>query len=50
MAAGSVAAIIYDENIDPAGLPESEAADGGYVLLSEEDLEELFIDKEAKIP
>jgi type IV secretion system protein VirD4 len=51
----SVASIMFDFGADPAKLPEtailSETAipDGEYVLLSEEDLEELFTPKEEEI-
>jgi len=38
----SVAEIVFDENINPAVLPELTAPDGDYELLSEEDLENLF--------
>ena len=38
----SVAALIFDKNIDPASLPELAMPDGDYELLSEEDLEALF--------
>jgi type IV secretion system protein VirD4 len=40
--AETVATLVFEENIDPAKLPEPEAADADYELLSEEDLEELF--------
>ena len=47
----SVAALVYDKKINPAGLPELTAPDGDYELLSEEDLEALFNqNKEAKTP
>jgi type IV secretion system protein VirD4 len=39
---GSYATIVFDESIDPATLPETELPEGDYLLLSEEDLEELF--------
>ncbi len=39
---GSIATLVFDEDIDPAELPELEAADADYELLSEEDLENLF--------
>jgi type IV secretion system protein VirD4 len=39
----SVAAIVFDGNLDPAKLPELELPEGeSYELLSEEDLENLF--------
>jgi type IV secretion system protein VirD4 len=38
----SVATLVFDEDIDPADLPELEATDADYELLSEEDLEEYF--------
>ena len=38
----SVATVVFDENIDPAGLPEFTIPDGDYELLSEEDLQNLF--------
>ena len=38
----SAAALVFDKDIDPVGLPELTAPDGDYELLSEEDLEELF--------
>jgi type IV secretion system protein VirD4 len=41
---GSVATLVFDKGIDPASLPEIEAADADYELLSEEDLETLFSD------
>jgi type IV secretion system protein VirD4 len=43
----SVATFAIDENIKAADLPEPAAPDGDYVLLSEEDLEDLFKNKEA---
>jgi len=43
--AGSVGTIIFDEDIDPAGLPEIEFKDMDYELLSEEDLENLLNQK-----
>ena len=46
----SVAALVYDGDTDPASLPETSATDGDYELLSEEDLEELFNNKEASTP
>jgi type IV secretion system protein VirD4 len=48
----SVAGITAYENIDPAGLPEPESSGHEYELLSEEDLEELFLDnrKEGDTP
>jgi len=36
------AAIVFDDYIDPATLPESSATDGDYILLSDEDMEELL--------
>ena len=39
---GSIATLVFDGDIDPAELPELEAADADYELLSEEDLENLF--------
>jgi type IV secretion system protein VirD4 len=43
----SVAAIVFDENLDPAKLPELQLPESAtYELLSEEDLEELFTKKE----
>jgi len=41
----SVAALIFDENIDPADLTELEILDGDYELLSEEDLEEELLNQ-----
>ena len=38
----SVAALVFDETVDPAILPESETPDIEYELLSDEDLETLF--------
>ncbi|MGI5848513.1 MAG: VirD4-like conjugal transfer protein, CD1115 family [Christensenellales bacterium] len=38
----SVASLVFDEDIDPAGLPEPDITDADIELLSEEDLEELF--------
>jgi type IV secretion system protein VirD4 len=38
----SIATLVFDEDIDPADLPELETADTDYELLSEEDLEEYF--------
>jgi type IV secretion system protein VirD4 len=38
----SVATVVCDTDIDPKSLPEPEIPDGEYVLLSEEDIEELF--------
>ena len=43
---GSVATIVFDDDIDPADLPEPEIADADFELLSEEDLEERFNKKE----
>jgi len=43
---GSVATIVFDNDIDPADLPEPEVADADFELLSEEDLEERFNKKE----
>lgn len=40
---GAVATLIFDENINPADLPEPELTDTDYELLSEEDLENRFI-------
>ena len=42
----SVAALVFDEDIDPEALSELEIPDGDYELLSEEDLEELYNQKE----
>ena len=42
------ASITYDENIDPAKLPEINVPDGDYELLSEEDLQNLFNKNEEK--
>ena len=39
---GSIATIVFDEDIDPAELPEPESSDTDFDLLSEEDLEQLF--------
>lgn len=39
---GSVATIVFDEDIDISDLPEPETTDTDYELLSEEDLEQLF--------
>jgi type IV secretion system protein VirD4 len=41
---GSVATLVVGKNINPANLPETEAADAEYELLSEEDLETIFND------
>ena len=38
----SVGVLVFDESINPAGLPELTIPDGDYMLLSEEDVEELF--------
>ena len=46
---GSVARIIFDEDIDPADLPEPETADADYELLSEEDLE-IFLNQKEDLP
>jgi len=43
---GSVATLVFDDDIDPADLPEPEIADADFELLSEEDLEERFNKKE----
>jgi len=43
---GSVATLVFDDDIDPADLPELEIADAEFELLSEEDLEERFNKKE----
>jgi len=43
---GSVATLVFDEDIDPAELPELDTLDADYELLSEEDLEELFYEEE----
>lgn len=40
---GAVATLVFDENIDPADLPELELTDTDYELLSEEDLENRFM-------
>jgi len=40
---GAVATLVFDENIDPADLPELELTDMDYELLSEEDLENRFM-------
>ncbi len=40
------ASLVFDGDIDPADLPEPEIPDGDYELLSEEDLEERFNNKE----
>jgi type IV secretion system protein VirD4 len=45
----STAAIDLDFSLDPASLPILETPDGEYVLLSEEDLEELFINEKENI-
>ncbi|MDR1616005.1 MAG: type IV secretory system conjugative DNA transfer family protein [Syntrophomonadaceae bacterium] len=45
----SVAAIIYEKDVDPAKLPKIEAPEGDYELLSEEDLEGLFNPKEDEL-
>ena len=42
----SVAAIAFDETVDPANLPELATPDGAYELLSEQDLENLFNNEE----
>jgi type IV secretion system protein VirD4 len=44
--AHSVATLTFAEDIDPADLPELTVPMGGYELLSEDDLEELFNLKE----
>jgi len=36
------AAIVFDDSIDPVSLSEPSLIDGDYVLMSEEDLEEIF--------
>jgi len=46
----STAAIVFDGDIAPASLPELMIPDGDYELLSEEDLEELFKNKEVIYP
>jgi len=38
----ATAAIVIDENIDPGSIPEYVAYDCDYILLSDEDLEELI--------
>lgn len=40
---GAVATLVFDEDIDPADLPETEPTDTDYELLSEEDLENRFL-------
>ena len=45
----STAAIVLDEDIDPAELPETVIPDGDYELLSEEDLYELFNENQEEI-
>lgn len=40
------ASLVFDGSIDPSDLPEPEIPDGDYELLSEEDLEERFNNKE----
>lgn len=40
---GAVATLVFDENIDPADLPELELTETDYELLSEEDLENRFM-------
>ena len=45
----SVATFAIDENANAADIPEQTVTGGDYVLLSEEDLEELFNNKEANI-
>ncbi|MDL2234310.1 hypothetical protein LJC63_12150 [Ruminococcaceae bacterium OttesenSCG-928-L11] len=42
----SSASLVFDEEIDPAKLPEPALAEVEYELLSEEDLEERFNPKE----
>jgi len=42
--------IFVDDTIDPKKLPEPAHTDGGYVLLSEEDIQELFNNKEEQTP
>ena len=44
----SVGTLIFGGNINPADLPEQETQEGDYVLLSEEDLEELSNNEEVK--
>ena len=39
---GSNASLVFDEDIDPARLPELQTTDTDYELLSEEDLQEYF--------
>ena len=46
VAAHSIATLTFAEDIDPADLPELTVPEGGYELLSEDDLEELFNFKE----
>jgi type IV secretion system protein VirD4 len=45
----SNAAIVFDGDIDPETLSEPDHYDGDYVLLSEEDLEELFSQYEEEL-
>lgn len=45
----SVGSLIFDKNIDPANLPEQKTPEGDYLLLSEEDLEELANKEEEKV-
>jgi len=44
---GSVATLVFDEDIDPARLTEFEIPDTDYELLSEEDLQEQFNEEES---
>ena len=47
---GSVATLVFDEDIDPADLPELEIPDAEYELLSEEDVETLLNQNKEAIP
>jgi type IV secretion system protein VirD4 len=42
----SNAAIVFDYSIDPATITEQVYSDGDYILMSEEDLEEIFSNEE----
>jgi type IV secretion system protein VirD4 len=44
------AALVVDEYTDPARLPEITPPEGDFVLLSEEDVEELYNNKEDDTP
>ena len=41
--------MVFDGGIDPGKLPEPSVHDGDYILLSDEDLEELLFQNEEAI-